>query len=90
MHLRRSGKSSGFLAKFNSKATLGSMVRRICITCIIAAVIWAFALIFRFNPKWQSSWGMFALWMACAAVVGAIYEWQVPDEDDSEKSTPTK
>ena len=75
----------GFLTRLNPKATPRSVVHRACITCIASAAIWGLCLIFRPNPKWQASWPSFVLWLCCAVLVGAVWEWQVPDEDDEEQ-----
>jgi len=73
-----------FLAKFNPKATWRSVVRRSIFSCIIAASLWGMAVVFRVNPKFQPSWWAFAIFMVCAALVGAVWEWQVAPESDDE------
>ena len=87
VRLGQSSKRMGFLTKLNPNATPRSIVRRAGINCIIAAGLWALAVVFRFNPKFQPNWWAFALWMACAALVGAVWEWQVPPESDDEPPT---
>jgi len=80
----------GFLTKLNPNATPRSIVRRAGINCIIAATLWALAVIFRFNPNFQPSWWAFALWMACAVLVGIVWEWQVPRGSDDGPLTRDK
>jgi hypothetical protein len=95
MRLERSGKPMEFLAKLNPKATLRSVVRRALIGCIIAAGLWGLAVVFLFYPKFQPSWWAFffnlgfqpswwafGLWTGLAALVGAVWEWQVTPESD--------
>jgi hypothetical protein len=77
-------KRVGFLTRVNPKATVRSVIRSACITCVVAAALWGLCLIFRPNPNWQPSWIAFVGWMFCAALVGAVWEWQVPDPDQDE------
>ena len=77
-------KRVGFLTRVNPKATVRSVIRRACIMCVVAAALWGLCLMFRPNPKWQPSLMAFAWWMVCAALVGAVWEWQVPDEEDEQ------
>jgi hypothetical protein len=79
-----SGDRSGFLARLNGKATVRSVIRSTCITCVIAAALWLLCLIIRPNPDWRPNWITFAWWLACAALVGAVCEWQIPDDDDEQ------
>jgi hypothetical protein len=72
----------GFLVQANSKATASSVIRRACITCAATAGLWGLCVLFRPNPAWQPSWMFFACWLVCAALVGAVWEWQVPDDED--------
>ena len=85
-----------FLEKLNPKATLGSVVWRAVISSITAGILWGTAVVFvsdpqlqpswwafLFNPAFQPSWWAFGLWMVLAALVGAVWEWQVtPELDD--------
>ena len=80
-------KRIGFLARVNPKATARSVIRRACIMVLVAAALWGLCLVFRPNPKWQPSWPFVILWLCCAALVGAVWEWQVPDEDQQPPSS---
>jgi len=73
-------KTNGFLAKRNPNATLRTVVQSICLSCLAASVLWGLAVVFKFNPKFQPSWTSFTFYLICAALVGAVYEWQVPKE----------
>jgi hypothetical protein len=81
MHMNRSIRSAGFLAKTNPKATLYSVFRRAGLAVLVSSALWGAARVFRFNPEFEPTWPMFILWIACAACVGAVYEWQVPEKD---------
>jgi hypothetical protein len=70
------------LTKLNPKATRRSVARRALVSCIIAAGLWSLAVIFHFNPKFQPTWWAFVVFMICAAIVGAVWEWQVAPESD--------
>jgi len=72
----------GFLSKLNGRATPRSILRRAATTCVAAAALWALALVVRPNPNWRPSWPAFVGWIACAAITGAAWEWQVPDDED--------
>jgi hypothetical protein len=50
--------------------------------CVVVAALWGTCLILRPNPTWQPSWTAFAWWLICAALVGAVCEWQIPDDED--------
>ena len=73
-----------FLAKLNPNATWRSVLRRSIISCIAAPGLWGLAVIFRFNPKFQPTWWTFALFMICAALVGAVWKWQVAPDSNEE------
>lgn len=74
------------LQRLNPKATRESVVRRACAYALIAVVTWGLLLLFL--PRWQHSWLLLMLWVCCAAVVGAVFEWQVPnDGEDDDHST---
>ena len=73
-----------FLAKLNPKATWRTVLRRSIISCIAAAGLWELAMFFRFNPEFQPTWWVFALFMVCAAIVGAVWEWQVAPESNDD------
>jgi hypothetical protein len=73
-------KANGFLAKRNPQATLWTVLRSIGLSCFASSALWGLAIVFKFNPKFQASWVSFTLLMICAALVGAVYEWQVPKE----------
>jgi hypothetical protein len=78
-------KRIGFLTRVNPKATRWSVVRCACMMVLIASALWGLCLIFRPNPKWQPSWPFFVLWLCGAALVGAVWEWQVPHEEDEHR-----
>ena len=52
--------------------------------CIVAAAVWGVCLILRPNPAWEPTWPWFVFWLFCAALTGAVWEWQVPDEEDDQ------
>jgi hypothetical protein len=69
-----------FLAKLNPNATPGSMARRAAINCVVAAVLYGAGAVLHFNPRFQPSWIEFALFLAIAAFVAVVCEWQdTPD-----------
>lgn len=72
----------GLLSRTNPKATARSVLRRSLLTVITATILWGVCLWLRPNPKWQPTWSAFAAWLTIAAGVGAIYEWQVVEDDD--------
>jgi hypothetical protein len=77
----------GFVAKLNPNATWRSVVRRSILNCIIASSLWGLAVVFLFNPRFQPSWWAFAIFIICAALAGAVWEWQVaPGSDDEPRS----
>jgi len=73
-----------FLAKLNPNATWRSVVPRAVICCIVAAGLWSLAAVYKFNPSFQPSWWAFSLFMICAALVGAVWEWQVAPESGNQ------
>jgi hypothetical protein len=85
--MQKPARRIGFLTRLNPKATARSVIRRACIMCAVAAALFGLCLIFRPNPKWEPSWIDFAWTLICAAVVGAVWEWQVPDEEDEQPPT---
>jgi hypothetical protein len=73
-----------FFAKLNPRATPRSVLCRALISCVVSAGLWGVAVIFRFNPKFQPTWWAFIIFMLCAALVGAVWQWQVAPESDDD------
>lgn len=67
-----------FFAKLNPDATVRSVARQALLSAIIAAGVWGLSQYFRAATKVTPTWTMFIVWIGCAAVVGAVWEWQMP------------
>lgn len=72
----------GLLEKSNPKATLRSVLLR----GIQAAAVGAVVFFIAFKPMYREVWPIaLPIWCLLCALVGAVFEWQVPrrlDEDD--------
>jgi hypothetical protein len=80
-------RSRNFLEKLNPKATWLTVVWASLRGIVIGLLIfWLF-----FKPEWKAAWP-FTLppWLLLCAFVFAIFEWQVPDDDDLCHTMETK
>ncbi len=67
---------AGLLDKINPKATPRSVLRRAVTSALVGA---AFFLLFK--PAVREAWRIvLPVWVLLCAAVGALVEWQVPDE----------
>lgn len=72
----------GFLDKINPKATAWSVLRAAIFQGILGAAVGAAAIYFKEKPL-TGFWPIpYALWVLGCMVVGAIFEWQVPEDTD--------
>ena len=70
----------GLLDKTNPKATPRTTIKRSIITALMGA---AFFLLFK--PAYREAWPvLLPIWVLLCAAVGALVEWQVPDEPDED------
>lgn len=73
----------GLLSKTNPKATFRSVLRRAVLQLIIGAAL--YLLFCLWNEKLRAIWPLaLPLWALGCALVGALFEWQIAEEDDSE------
>ena len=69
----------GLLEKTNPKATLRSVLLR----AIQAAAVGTFVFFLAFKPMYREAWPVtLPIWCLLCALVGAVFEWQVPREPD--------
>ena len=69
----------GFLTKCNPRATPRSVVRKAVRYALVAAAAWV--VVAAFKPAIRSDWRLtFPALVCSAALVGAVFEWQVDDE----------
>ena len=67
----------GLLGKTNPKASRVSVLRAATISAIVGTIVF-FAC---FKPMYQKAWPVaLPIWVLLCAFVGALCEWQVPDE----------
>lgn len=70
----------GLLDKVNAKATARTVLKRTVVSGLVGA---AFFLLFK--PTVREAWPiLLPMWVLLCAAVGALAEWQVPDEVDEE------
>ncbi|MBN1588024.1 MAG: hypothetical protein JW888_00750 [Pirellulales bacterium] len=71
----------GLLDKTNPKATPWSVLRHAAITGAAGAVIYVVGWWLKgaFREHWPVE---LAIWSGLCALVGAVWEWQVPDKND--------
>lgn len=80
------------LEKINPKATWQSVLRRSLACGVVGAIIGLAVLAVDQRPQ-SDTWAIgFAGWIMLCLFVGAVFEWQVPDEShepiDAERSNP--
>ncbi len=72
----------GLLDQTNPRATLRSVLVR----SVQAAVAGAIVFFLAFKPAYREAWPVtLPIWCLLCAIVGAVFEWQVPhgsDDDD--------
>ncbi len=69
----------GFLSKVNPTATLLSVIAQAAIKGVVGCVL---GLILCYWKGWPDHWPLgLLLWSLLSAFVGAVFEWQVPEED---------
>ena len=69
------------LEKVNAKATPRSVLRQSLTKGFFGAIIGLAMMAFDGRPRSDNWLIPFALWVVLCMVVGAVIEWQVPDDD---------
>lgn len=69
-----------FFQKLNPKATWHSVLRRALTTGFVGMLFGLAAMAFDERPR-SDAWVIgFVLWITLCSIVGAVFEWQVPNE----------
>jgi hypothetical protein len=69
------------LKKVNQKATAGSVARRALVTGVVGAIIGMAVIVRDGQPLSAPRTIGLSLWVVLCMIVGAVFEWQVPDDD---------